>query len=153
MKIDIECKSCGGTGLYVGMAERDGAAVICSTCNGTGKQELSYTPFTKRKERTDIVRVYSTGGGYVITPKDIVVDGKDFPFSTAGCTYKEWLNGVTPKPITFLGCPMRMMQWECHQKKGFIAKCEKLNDGYIFVISACKHQHKKAECWKRFELG
>lgn len=33
--IIIECQACKGTGLYKGMAERDGAAVVCSHCHGT----------------------------------------------------------------------------------------------------------------------
>lgn len=37
IKIECECNACKGTGLYVGMAERDGAAVVCYTCKGTGK--------------------------------------------------------------------------------------------------------------------
>ena len=43
--IVIECQACGGTGLYKGMAERDGAAVVCSCCNGTGKTEFTYNEF------------------------------------------------------------------------------------------------------------
>jgi len=34
---ECECSACKGTGLYVGMAEREGAAVVCSRCKGTGK--------------------------------------------------------------------------------------------------------------------
>ena len=40
IEFDEKCKSCKGTGLYVGLAERDGAAVVCHTCKGTGKHHV-----------------------------------------------------------------------------------------------------------------
>ena len=41
IEFDCECESCKGTGLYVGMAEREGSAVVCHTCKGTGKTRSS----------------------------------------------------------------------------------------------------------------
>jgi len=57
MTVDMECRSCEGTGLYSGMAEPKGVAVLCHTCQGSGCEKLSYKPFTKRKPREDIVTV------------------------------------------------------------------------------------------------
>ena len=37
LEADVECTSCSGTGLYQGMAERDGTAVICYQCDGFRK--------------------------------------------------------------------------------------------------------------------
>ncbi len=50
---ECECGACDGTGLYVGMGERDGAAVVCSRCGGTGKQtnKIEYKTFDGKKER------------------------------------------------------------------------------------------------------
>jgi hypothetical protein len=28
-EVEAECRACGGTGLYVGFAEKDGCAVVC----------------------------------------------------------------------------------------------------------------------------
>jgi len=53
--IDMECRSCEGTGLYSGMCEPKGVAVVCHTCNGSGCEKLSYKPFIGRKPRTDII--------------------------------------------------------------------------------------------------
>ncbi|GAH55007.1 unnamed protein product, partial [marine sediment metagenome] len=38
IEYDCECNDCKGTGLYTGMAEGDGFAVVCHACNGTGKR-------------------------------------------------------------------------------------------------------------------
>jgi len=67
-EVDRICPSCKGTGLYVGMAERDGAAVVCRTCKGTGCEhfKVTYEPFVARKPRTDVKRVYRTNPGIVI---------------------------------------------------------------------------------------
>jgi DnaJ-class molecular chaperone len=60
IEYDRQCKSCGGTGVYCGLAERDGAGVICYSCNGNGKQHIVdvYTVFEGKKKKTRIKRVY-----------------------------------------------------------------------------------------------
>ena len=106
---DIECTKCNGTGLYIGMAERGGAAVICYHCNGTGKEHIhkEYVKFTERKDNPNVSRVYKTGGTFCISAKDCVTnEGKVIKFSQYGCTYEEWKNGVEPKPIRDLLCPI-----------------------------------------------
>lgn len=103
---DIECVACGGDGLYVGMCERDGAAVICHRCKGTGRQHVKheYTAFTKRKTNPEIQRVYNAAGGYCISAKDVTTEdsktenGRTIHFSRAGVSYEEWLEGVKPSP-------------------------------------------------------
>jgi len=55
--VDIECRSCEGSGLYSGMCEPKGVAVICYTCKGSGCEKFLYKPFIKRKPRTDITTV------------------------------------------------------------------------------------------------
>lgn len=53
-KVEAECSSCSGTGVYCGFMEPKGTGVICLDCNGTGKEIIYYTPFQKRKERKKI---------------------------------------------------------------------------------------------------
>lgn len=55
--IKAKCRSCDGTGLYSGICEAKGEAVICSTCQGTGCERITYTPFTKRRGMRGIKRV------------------------------------------------------------------------------------------------
>ena len=65
VEVDVECSACRGTGLYVGMCENDGAAVVCVKCNGTGKVHMSLTPFTGRRKRDGVTRVFETNPGFI----------------------------------------------------------------------------------------
>lgn len=65
--IEIECKSCAGTGLYRGFAEPPGVAVVCLGCRGTGKATLNYTPFAGRVRRDDVMTVRQSRGALVAT--------------------------------------------------------------------------------------
>lgn len=71
-EIKVECRECGGTGLYRGFAEREGTAVVCLRCNGTGCRkimfevgEIIYTPYLGRKKRQDVHFVYESQGTLV----------------------------------------------------------------------------------------
>lgn len=155
IELKIVCKSCGGTGIYVGMGERDGAGVICHTCDGTGCQNYTfeYTPFKKRKKREDVKRVFLGGYDYCLRTKPITLNNGIFiDFSKEGVSYKEFLDGKIPKHIKQLACPMRADQSACHKIKGFTDKCSKLNGGWVSYIPDCKCKDKKA-CWERFEKG
>ena len=63
--VDVECSSCGGTGLYCGFAEPKGTAVVCLSCKGTGKSQLIYTPFTRRKEKRGVQTVRRSKGSLI----------------------------------------------------------------------------------------
>ncbi len=153
IEIDIECPACKATGVYTGMGERDGAAVVCRKCNGTGKYHYSYSYecFVGRRLRDDVKRVYLSGYGFVVTSKKIKFEGiGTIDMNKEGVSYKEFLSGKTPKHIEKLGCPMRADQSACHKIKGFVDKCEELNGGWILNLSECKYAKNKSECWKRF---
>lgn len=148
---DVECTACGGTGLYQGFAEKDGAAVVCYICKGTGKQHVSYTftKFEKRQTRPNVKRVYKTSGGYAISSKDVVTSsGKKIEFSKGGVSYEDWLKGVEPKPICDLHCPLEHFEqgsyegeWlkdhHCHENGlhlgGSISDCSKRNRDYCWL--------------------
>jgi len=156
-KIDlkIECQSCGGTGVYRGMGERDGAAVVCYHCNGTGCEDFhfEYTDFVKRKVIKDVKRVFIKGYGYCVGTKPITLDNGVFvDFSKEGVSYEQFLKGEMPKHIKHMGCPMMADQSACHRIKGFDDYCNKMNGGYFSVISSCKCKDK-IKCWERFEKG
>jgi len=66
IEFDEVCDSCKGTGLYVGFAEHDGAAIVCHHCGGTGRYhfEHEYDEFTCRKNPPrKIKRVFLTNPG------------------------------------------------------------------------------------------
>lgn len=57
VSIVVECSSCAGSGLYQGIAESDGFAVICHRCGGSGAEVLAGNQFKGRRVRSDIIRV------------------------------------------------------------------------------------------------
>ena len=132
--ITIECQACGGTGLYKGMCERDGAAVVCEQCHGTGKTEL---------------RVFVGSFGYFHTDKDTSTeDGKTLHFSQYGCSYEDWKAGVKPTPMEELYCPY------IYRNLGIgNAPCSRCKTGCAGIggrISACRFYSDKAKCWEEW---
>jgi len=55
--VSAKCSSCSGTGLYSGMCEGPGKAVVCLDCAGTGRELIEYEPFVARQPRKDIKTV------------------------------------------------------------------------------------------------
>ena len=146
--IIIQCKSCGGTGLYQGMGETDGAAVVCHTCKGTGKTEFTYKEFTGKKVKEGVERVYKGSFGYCIGTKDITTDkGQLIRFSKFGCTYQEWLNGKTPRYIEDLQCP-----YICENRGMGNEPCSRCKEGCqsFGSISNCTFYSDKAKCWEEY---
>ena len=63
--LKTECSSCRGTGLYSGMCEGDGVAVVCITCAGTGCETISYKPFERRRGKQGIHTVRRSRGSFI----------------------------------------------------------------------------------------
>ena len=147
---ECQCDTCKGSGLYQGMCEKDGAAVTCNRCDGTGKIQIksSYVKFTSRKIKKNVNRVYDDSMGYVITDHDVTQHGVHYPFGQYGCAYEDWLKGAKPIPLKFLGCPMIHDQCEARKK---IKRCDDKNWGG--KISDCQHYQDKAKCWEIYEGG
>jgi hypothetical protein len=82
--LSYECDACRGTGLYSGFCEGPGHAVVCLGCNGTGRAEFQYTPFTERKLRRDIKTVSLSKGRFIFAGVGPTGDN---------ITYKEFLEG------------------------------------------------------------
>ena len=78
--VKSECPACDGTGLYRGMAEGPGVAVVCSRCDGGGCVNVEYTPFTSRKRRSDVREVFLSRGNFVLAcgPTGNPVSYEDF---------------------------------------------------------------------------
>jgi hypothetical protein len=79
--IKLECESCSGTGLYRGFAEPPETAVVCLRCGGSGCEEISYTPFDKRKGKTGVKWVQRSKGSFILTgvgPVGERISYKDF---------------------------------------------------------------------------
>lgn len=157
--LDIEkaCGSCDGTGLYVGMAEKAGAAVVCHTCKGTGKVTLKqkYPKFKGRKKREGVRRVFQTAGAYGIAAEDVTTEeGKTFHFSRYGCTYEDWLKGATPRPIEDLHCPYQHTNQHLQNRDHPAYKLynERCNRDCMLgmYIPDCKLRPDMKACWRRY---
>jgi len=92
MQVNTECTACDGTGLYSGMFERDGEAVICLCCNGTGCEVVEYIPFDKRRLRCDVKTVRHSSGRFRLPAA-----GKN---PSGSVTYQEFLAGKRPSTVS-----------------------------------------------------
>ena len=146
MKIEWveQCKSCKGTGLYVGTDEREGAAVVCWTCKGTGRFEghIEYEEFTGRvKAEKSVSRVYKTGVGLVLAPQ----------VTSGGVPLQEWeqdsdsvnRRGTEVRSHT---CPAWWYQAADYDRKPNWNECL-----LVGQFSNCLHFKNKAACWARFD--
>jgi len=148
ISIDEECPHCGGTGLYVGMGERNGAAVVCYRCEGTGcfhfKHE--YEDFSERQVRDGIVRVYETNPGICIGTGN----GHEL-HDFGGIDYHDWLNGKRFSSGTEnrkFTCPAWWFQSADYKKKPKWDECwESLGSSF----SRCPHFATKEKCWARWD--
>lgn len=85
-----ECSGCSATGVYQGMCEGPGIAVVCLLCKGTGQTKMTYKPFVKRKVRKGVKIVHRSAGTFIAGP--IGPTGEGIPYS-------EFLKGkMTVKP-------------------------------------------------------
>lgn len=156
VEMKIECPACRATGVYQGMGEGKGAAVVCRQCEGTGAYEYkySYNDFNGMKPAQNVERVYLSGYGYKIAAGKIPFhDHGEIDMDLEGVSYEEFQAGEMPGHIKTLACPMLADQGACHKLDGFIDECMEINEGWIGSISNCKGQCKKFQCWKRFELA
>jgi len=148
VKALIQCESCRGTGLYVGMGERDGAAIQCHRCKGKGSYvyERIFTHFTGRKPHKDkIERVYLTNPGYGIGKH-----GKDKTFRLeefGGISFGDWLAG---KGFP-LGSEMRRNTCPAWWTQSAGCKWESKKCLGVGAFSSCKHYPDRDTCWAEYD--
>lgn len=88
LTIDVECGSCGGTGVYRGFAEPKGVGVVCLTCKGSGKVTLTYKPFTGRKRCDNIQTIRLSAGSFI---------GTGVGPTGGSVSYQDFLSGKMPR--------------------------------------------------------
>ena len=140
------CRACKGTGLYVGIGERDGAAVVCSRCKGSGCERIvvDYEPFVARAAKPKVKRVYRTNCGFVIGQREGVCALDDF----GGMPIADWLAG-NPWPH---GSEDRKHTCPAWWYQSADSKLQPKWDECGFgTFSDCSHFADKAECWARFD--
>ena len=146
-EVKEKCRACNGTGLYYGMGEGGGIAVVCHDCKGTGEFHFrhEYEDFAGRIKREDIIQVAQTNPGYKLG----AVNGSIA--WVGGMPYEEWLNnkpfaeGMEMREIT---CPCWWYQCTDYDRKPDWNECLS-SLGRSF--SGCKHFETKEKCWERWD--
>lgn len=142
---EAECDACEGTGLYVGIAERDAAAVVCSSCKGSGCREIvvRWKAFGGRKRRKGVRRVVQTNPGICVG------EGHGHTLEDfGGLPYDDWERGEsfgTGTEMRRFTCPAWWYQTADYSKKPDWKEC-----GWG-AFSSCAHFCLKDECWARFD--
>lgn len=146
LEFDKRCNSCEGTGLYVGMAERDGFAVVCHTCSGTGSVHvvIEYDDdTTKQPAHAGVSRVLRVNPGIVAAPG--VVPG--------GVSLAEWQ--ADPTSVNQPGaemrkhtCPAWWYQLADYTRKPDWPEC---GDALGRSFSDCSSFPTKAACWRKWD--
>ena len=152
IEYDEQCKSCGGTGLFIGMAERDGAAIVCHTCEGTGCHhvKIEYNDFEGIQSRSDVKHVFENNPGICLGNSK----GEKIPFTLkdfGGMPYRDWVDGLKfPKNSENRRrtCPCWWYQCADYKKKPEWDECMK-SLGWTF--SKCPHFENKVQCWDRWD--
>ena len=156
IEFDQECDSCGGTGLYVGMAEHDGAAVVCHRCKGKGHYLYTHTyeEFTKFKRRSNIRQVYAANPGIGIGEGVRKETGEEFRLEDfGGMAYEEWLTGEEFPPGSEMRkytCPAWWYQTADYSKKPDWRDGEPQCVG-LGSFTACQNFKAKEKCWLRWD--
>ena len=138
------CDECKGTGLYSGMAERDGVAVVCHRCKGAGKvyQKREYQEFIKRERREDTTRVIQWNPGFCAGGIDGSIEW------VGGMSYEDWDAGrlfETGMEMRARVCPAWWYQSVDYKLKPDWDEC-----GWG-SFSNCAHFGTKELCWKRWD--
>jgi hypothetical protein len=148
-EVKEKCPPCEGTGLYIGFAERDGAAVVCSDCKGTGCRLFiyEYEDFEKRVDAGSIVkRVYRVNPGIGIG----VGKNNEFKLSDfGGMPYEDWVAGKrfpAKSENRKCTCPAWWYQTADYNKKPNWKECIACGS-----FSACDHFKNKQKCWDKFD--
>jgi hypothetical protein len=150
IQLQVNCPDCKATGLYVGMAERDGAAIVCGKCKGTGCYQFAYEyeEFAGRKDRPGVRRVYEANPGIGIgevAERGIGLD--DF----GGIAVEDWLRGEPFPPgseMREFSCPAWWYQTTDYARKPEWKTC---GEGLGGPFYSCPHFDHKCLCWARFD--
>lgn len=146
IEFDEKCQACKGTGIYRGMAERDGYAVVCRRCNGTGKFHFvhQFEAFDQREVCKGVHTVVEFNPG-------ICLGGKAGAYNFGGISYTDWLEGK-PFPqgaeMREYTCPYWWYQTANYNKRPRWKEC---NEGCRGAFSKCLYFSEKHTCWERFD--
>ena len=142
--VPVECTKCHGTGLYSGMREKGGLAVVCLRCDGEGHQPMTYRPFLGRREpSTDVTHVLDYNLGVDLTPELAA----DWVLPVSEWTDREALRNKGRDFVEQNQCP----GWYSQSiSKVGLSWRECVPPGIRF--SDCPKFAEKEKCWDRYRL-
>lgn len=145
IEIEQQCPQCGGTGLYIGMAEKDGFSVQCHGCKGTGKSifKHSWSEFKGRVENESAKFVIAVNPGICVG----LGNGEYEPEYFGGIPYEDWKNGAEIPEMRNCTCPAWWYQLADYEKKPDWDICCSFG-----TFSSCANYENKVECWKRWDI-
>ena len=139
----VRCEACQGTGLYAGMGERDGFAVVCRKCKGSGQMLIHYLPFRGREARPGTLRVIEFNPG-------VVVGGRDRE-RFGGILYEDWNKGgafPAGSEMREFSCPAWWYQSvDCKRKPEWSGCLSIMGREFRY----CATFPDKAQCWLRWD--
>jgi len=138
---EAKCPLCKGTGIYVGIGEKDGAGIVCHDCKGTGKKEIvmEWENFEGKQIRQDIKRVYECNPGICVNASS----------EFGGMPYENWLIGE-PFPLGSENrkyiCPAWWYQSVKNELRPHWGECIGCGS-----FSNCPSFAQKEKCWQRWD--
>jgi len=148
-EVEEYCANCEGTGIFVGFAEKDGAGVVCHSCDGTGCIHYvhEYEEFVQRKDVSrKIKRVYQVNPGVGIEEND-ECSLEDF----GGMPIKEWEAGLPFPPKSEnrkFTCPS---WWYLSANYDLKPTWDACHHSWGRSFSECPFFKTKEKCWERFD--
>jgi len=150
LKFKQKCKTCNGTGLYVGLAECDSLAVVCHNCKGKGyvHTKIEYEDFEGRKLRDGVRWVVERN------PVRIYVGGNENFKSQnfGGMSYEDWLSGKkfsVGMEMREYTCPYQWYQAVDYKKVP--RDWEGCSASWGRTFSECANFSTKDKCWERWD--
>lgn len=145
ISITHECPSCGGTGLYSGFGEGEGAAVVCHGCKGHGYRVSQFKAFEGLKPKPGVRRVYQANPGIRIG------DGGGFRLENfGGIQIGEWCPGTQfPKGTEMrrFACP----RWWTQSVGASMPEWDECYASLGTTFSRCPSFANKDDCWARWD--
>lgn len=151
----VVCKSCSGTGLFIGNMELTGAAVPCIFCLGTGSVGIWYTAFHKRWPIGNITHVFPyTAHSAVRRHQGTPEFGTPYAIWQAqGCR-----KGDEPRTCA---CPVEIYGEACQvfgasamrDDTDWCFQIESRRKRWGRSISTCKAYPYKSTCWYGFDAA
>ena len=164
-EVKCDCKDCSGTGVYKGWREQRDLGVVCNKCNGRGYYVLSLNEkvqlakdektgivyevindeicgtvklFNGLKQRGD-VKYVMYGTGFTFCPEYLFEHGAN---EINLISYKEFLNGELPLPMTKYVCPRYIEAY--YENKNYSNDCPT-----CMSTTECEYWGK-TKCWDEF---